>query len=185
MTGDRKKWPAPTGSRKQARDFSVSLIGQLYANGSDHASQNRGLSSREKRGGVDCSRVMNRKTFAELAESQSSIIVVEGPRMREKRISEYMCENPKGNRCSRCGESVAIGPDTVACLCCRCTHLLTELRKAGYWGAKAKRRCPDCGAILVKRKQYCKSCVRKRAKKRERDKKRRKRKQLVALSPTG
>lgn len=127
----------------------------------------------------------SRTFFIELAKSQASISITEGPRMREKRIIEYMSENPNGNRCSRCGESVVVASDTAACLCCRCTHLLTELRKAGYWKDEtvAARLCPDCGSTLRKRRRYCDACTRRRTRKRDRTKKRRMRKQPVALSP--
>lgn len=127
-----------------------------------------------------------RKCLVEWAKSQASITITEGARMREKRIIEYMSENPNGNRCSRCGVSVKVARGTAACVCFRCTHLLAQLWAAGYWKKKAKpaRLCPDCGSTLRKRRRYCDACTRRRTRKRDRAKKRQMRKQPVALSPS-
>lgn len=109
----------------------------------------------------------------------------EGPPPREKRAAEHLRANPQGDRCSRCGESVAVGPDAVACLCADCTHHLAVLAMAGYWRKKApERECPDCEKPLYKRQRYCGGCTRKRARQRDRAKKRRTRKTPVALSPS-
>ena len=102
----------------------------------------------------------------------------EGPRPREKRAIEHMRDNPQGDHCSRCGQPVRVGPETRACLCAECTHLLAQLWAAGYWKneAKPKRLCPDCGEAIAKRHRYCDTCAQQRARKRDRDKKRRRRK---------
>ena len=50
MTRDKKKWPAPIGSRKQARDFGVPLNYLLYPNGRNNTSINRGFFWCQKRG---------------------------------------------------------------------------------------------------------------------------------------
>ena len=46
--------------------------------------------------------------------------------MLEKTISQYMAEDPRCDRCSRCGDKVKVGHDTRACLCWYCTQWLAD-----------------------------------------------------------
>ena len=127
----------------------------------------------------------SRQWRAEMARQSAVHDLIDEKRPREKRTLEYMAENPNGRRCSRCGEFVASArADVAACLCWRCTKLLAELHKRGYWEAKGlasscpdgsakltkpkrrgrRLRCADCRALLPPERQrpgLCKKCRRK------------------------
>ncbi len=84
-------------------------------------------------------------------------------RLREKRASEYMQDNPQGSRCSRCGVIVAEASDPEAVLCWRCVQLLAELERRGYWHWREPHRiCPDCNGERPKGAVRCPKCARRR-----------------------
>ena len=101
----------------------------------------------------------------------------DGEHPREKRISEYLAEFPNGSRCSRCGETVLVGPNTTACVCWRCTDLLAALNAKGYFRRKARpaRTCPDCKGPLAKRRRCCPSCAARRRREAQRRKRKKQR----------
>ncbi len=102
------------------------------------------------------------------------------PSPREKTINQYMLENPRGNKCSRCGVGVPSARG-AACLCWCCTHLLAQLRATGYWKRKEpKQACPDCGGERPKGTQRCAGCAKKRRREKQRDLMRKKRVVLLA-----
>ena len=111
-------------------------------------------------------------------------VMIKGPHPREKPALKYMRDNPQGNRCSRCGETVAVAPDTEACVCARCLNLLLELRNAGYFDqevkAKARRLrvdCNECGRPLPPGRNcgMCDGCRRRRNRETARERKRKQR----------
>lgn len=85
-------------------------------------------------------------------------------RPKEKTASQYMAENPVGNRCSRCGETVP-NCHALASMCWECTALLCTLHQSGYWNKPKSARpefvCPDCGEERPKGKHRCLSCAKK------------------------
>ena len=97
-------------------------------------------------------------------------------RPRELTPAQYLAENPKGNRCSRCGITVPASPDVEACLCWRCLHLLAQLREAGYWGIRKAKVCAECGRPRPKGKTYCPGCAKRKRRVTYRKTKRRQRK---------
>jgi hypothetical protein len=98
-------------------------------------------------------------------------------RPRELAANQYMARNPNGRNCSRCGDTVPAPEDIRATVCWRCTYLLAELWRRGYWADKQKpaRPCPDCGTALKPRQRVCVDCRKKRRRtaKRENARKRR------------
>ena len=107
------------------------------------------------------------------------------PHRREKTANEYMRDNPDGKWCSRCGDEVH-GVQGDACVCWRCTNLLTELRNKGYWRKKkAEGTCPGCGGERPKGKQRCPSCAKERRRDQQRQLMRSKRVGLLAKQVSG
>jgi hypothetical protein len=96
---------------------------------------------------------------------QSAVHDLSGERRKpEKSITEYLAEHPNGNRCSRCGDVVTVGPETEACMCGACMRFLTALANGGYFQPPTtpERVCPDCGGPIEPRKQRCGPCRKKR-----------------------
>jgi len=100
--------------------------------------------------------------------SQSAVHDLRGEkRPMEPLASAYLAETCTQGVCSRCGESVKVGPDCASSLCWKCTDTLARLQKAGYWGKAKSRRC-SCGARLQKRQRLCEKCALKAQRTRQR-----------------